>query len=106
MPFLEKNTTNIGGQARRGNGPMVFAYNTEDALTAVAAAGYFNTYWDKLLPGDIWLVSVVDFADDSSFPGGADNEGKPGASTAFGMFLVTAVNEAAKTVTVTKITLS
>lgn len=101
MPFSAKNITNIGGADRRGTAPLIFAYNTTDALTAVAATGYFNDHWDKMLPGDIIFVSVVTFgADDMPGEGGA---GKPTAAAGVGQYLVTAVNGATKVVTIAAI---
>ena len=61
MAFKRANFQPIGGQACRGIGgaPQMFSYKTDDAHTAVDAAGYFNEVRSLLNIGDIIFVTVV-----------------------------------------------
>lgn len=93
MAFIMKNWTPIGGTARRGEAPMKFAYMTEDAITDVSAAGYFNDVWGQVWAGDSIDVSVVT----------RDDDGKPETASDFATLLVTARDLTAKTVAVTGI---
>ena len=49
----------IGGQSARGKAPARYSYKTEDALTTVDGAGYFNAISGLLKIGDIIDVIVV-----------------------------------------------
>mgnify|MGYP003656574732 FL=1 len=46
----------IGGQAKAGNAPQIWSYTSEDAKTAIDAAGYFNSASDVLKVGDLIYV--------------------------------------------------
>jgi len=79
MSFLRANFGPVGGQSRRGKVPAVWAYKTDDAHTAVDAAGYFNDVSKELSIGDIINVVVVTNLD-------ASNE----AASTYGTHLVNA----------------
>tara|TARA_R110001592_G_scaffold157057_1_gene387837 strand:+ start:431 stop:712 length:282 start_codon:yes stop_codon:yes gene_type:complete len=46
----------IGGQSKAGSAPQVWAYTSADAITAIDAAGYFNSASDVLKVGDLIYV--------------------------------------------------
>lgn len=45
----------IGGQSKRGRGPQMFSYKTEDTAATVDTAGYFNDVLNLLEIGDVIL---------------------------------------------------
>lgn len=98
MAFNQNYFAPIGGYARRYEGPLHFSYGTADTAAVVETAGYFNDLWDKLLAGDVINVSFVTLVEDSdpNFAGAFT----PTAASALAVYLVTAVDKAAKTVTV------
>ena len=59
MAFTQANFQPIGGQAKAGNAPQVFAYTTPtaDAIADVIAEGYFNDVADIVKVGDMIYVS-------------------------------------------------
>jgi hypothetical protein len=66
MAFVQANFGPIGGQSSRGKVPMQWGYATDDALTVVDTAGYFdngstaNTGMRNIMkPGDLIHVVVV-----------------------------------------------
>ena len=46
----------IGGQSKAGSAPQMWSYTSEDAKTAIDAAGYFNSASDVLKVGDLIYV--------------------------------------------------
>ena len=63
MAFNIANFGPLGGQSRRGKAPMWWTYTTEDAHTAVDAAGYFGSSYggayNHLEIGDVIYVCVT-----------------------------------------------
>lgn len=53
MALTRASFSPIGGQARRGNAPAVWAYKTEDTAATVDSSGYFNSLSDILEVGDL-----------------------------------------------------
>jgi len=60
MAFALAGFSSGGANSKPGVAPGLFTYKTADALTAVRAAGYFNTVRDQLNVGDRIYVAVVD----------------------------------------------
>lgn len=61
MAFISKNFTPIGGQARAGNSPAYWSYESAvDTLATVQAADYFNELGTQVAPGDFISVSLPD----------------------------------------------
>jgi len=61
MSFEIDNFSAIGGQARAGNSPAHWSYESNvDALAAAQAAGYFNAIGTQVSPGDFINVSLTD----------------------------------------------
>ena len=46
----------IGGQSKAGSAPQIWSYTSEDAKTAIDAAGYFNDASDVLKVGDLMYI--------------------------------------------------
>ena len=46
----------IGGQSKAGSAPQIWSYTSEDAITAIDAAGYFNDASDVLKVGDLMYI--------------------------------------------------
>ena len=46
----------IGGQSKAGSAPQIWSYTSEDAVTAIDAAGYFNDASDVLKVGDFMYI--------------------------------------------------
>jgi hypothetical protein len=46
----------IGGQSKAGSAPQIWSYTSEDAKTAIDAAGYFNDASDVLKVGDLIYI--------------------------------------------------
>ncbi len=46
----------IGGQSKAGSAPQIWSYTSEDAITAIDAAGYFNDASDVLKVGDLIYI--------------------------------------------------
>lgn len=59
MAFNRNNFGPIGGQARRGKAPQMFAYKSADGVATVRVAGYFNEVRQLLNIGDLIYVLVV-----------------------------------------------
>lgn len=59
MAFTFANFAAQSGQSSKRIAPAVFSYKSADAVTAVAASGYFNEVANMLLPGDLIFVAVV-----------------------------------------------
>ena len=58
MTFAIANLQPVGGNARVGKAPMVWAYATLDGATDVDGSGYFNSAAKLLHIGDIiWRVT-------------------------------------------------
>ena len=90
MAFEMMDFSAIGGEARRGEAPMIFAYMTIDDASAVAAAGYFNPAFGNVWVGDVINVVTVT----------RDTDGTPLTATGLKVFLVAAINADTKVVTV------
>ena len=61
MPFINNNFTPIGGQARAGNSPASWSYESStDILADVKAADYFNEIATQVKAGDFINVSLAD----------------------------------------------
>ena len=58
MAYSETGLQPIGGQAKAGNSPQMWAYTSTDAIATVRASGYFNDAADLLKVND--LIYVVD----------------------------------------------
>lgn len=56
MAYSETGLQPIGGQAKAGNSPQMWAYTSADAIAAVNTAGYFNSASDVLKVGDLIYV--------------------------------------------------
>ena len=53
MAFVADNFQPLGGQAKAGNSPQLWAYTTTDAATDVDASGYFNAVSSIVKVGDL-----------------------------------------------------
>lgn len=92
MAFLKANFATIGtGKRGIGGAPCLHLYKTDDAHTAVDAAGYFNSIRTLLSIGDIIYVVVVTNL-------GASNE----ALSTYGPHIV--IDKSATAVDVTNVT--
>lgn len=60
MAFLRDNYQSAGGNSKVGKAPGFHTYKTEDAVTTVRVAGYFNELADVLRIGDIITMVRVD----------------------------------------------
>lgn len=74
MAFIEDNFGPVGGfhgnvRATNASGIALFSYITEDALTAVVTAGYFNDLRDDVYQGDVIYLGSKQLDDNSE-----DNE--------------------------------
>lgn len=53
MAFSSTGWAAIGGNAKRGNAPVMYSYSTADTIADVNTAGYFNDLSDTLEVGDL-----------------------------------------------------
>lgn len=53
MAFSSTGWAAIGGNAKRGNAPVMYSYSTADTIADVNNAGYFNDLSDTLEVGDL-----------------------------------------------------
>jgi len=61
MAFLIANFSSIGGQARSGNAPAHWSYESAtDSLAVVQASGYFDELAADLNAGDFIMLSLTD----------------------------------------------
>jgi len=61
MSFEIANFSPLGGQARSGNSPAHWSYESDvDDLAAVQAAGYFDKIGTQVSPGDFISTSLTD----------------------------------------------
>ncbi|MCK4784658.1 MAG: hypothetical protein KAV87_12970 [Desulfobacteraceae bacterium] len=61
MSFEIGNFSPVGGQARSGNSPAHWSYESEtDMLSMVQAAGYFDEVGTQVHPGDFISASIMD----------------------------------------------
>jgi len=61
MAFINKNFSPIGGQARSGDSPGHWSYQSSiDDLDAVRAPGYFDEIATQIVAGDFINVSLTD----------------------------------------------
>lgn len=58
MALIENAFQPVGGQARKGASPQIWAYQTPDALATVKAAGYFNALRDRVLKDDFVICAT------------------------------------------------
>lgn len=56
MAYSESGLQPIGGQAKAGTAPQMWAYTSADAIATVNTAGYFNDAADLLKVGDLIYV--------------------------------------------------
>ena len=56
MAYSETGLQPIGGQAKAGSAPQMWAYTSTDAIATVNTAGYFNDASDVLKVGDLIYV--------------------------------------------------
>ena len=56
MAYSETGLQPIGGQAKAGTAPQMWAYTSADAIATVNTAGYFNDASDVLKVGDLIYV--------------------------------------------------
>tara|TARA_R100001509_G_C4786425_1_gene188218 strand:- start:187 stop:462 length:276 start_codon:yes stop_codon:yes gene_type:complete len=56
MAYSETGLQPIGGQAKAGSAPQMWAYTSTDAIATVNTAGYFNNASDVLKVGDLIYV--------------------------------------------------
>jgi len=55
---FDKTGFGDGGPGKKGNAPVIYTYQTADAIADVNTAGYFNDMSDTLAVGDlIYVVS-------------------------------------------------
>lgn len=68
MPFIARNLSQTGNHEKLNSrffanrAPQIWTYSTNDALTVVRAAGYFNAAGNFLRAGDVIFVSVFSAA--------------------------------------------
>jgi len=56
MAYSETGLQPIGGQAKAGTSPQMWAYTSTDAIATVNTSGYFNSAADLLKVGDLMYI--------------------------------------------------